>query len=107
TPSDLSLANRTLTHVDNTKLGRPVVAQGGVGFPEANPGMAWASEAPIARKLDNQAARLAETGKPVYIAPMTMSPTGIDASHHVAEPLSQLVKQSPIKRADAKAFNEL
>jgi len=107
TPSDLSLANRTLTHVDNTKLGRPVVAQGGVGFPEANPGMAWASEAPIARKLDNQAARLAETGKPVYIAPMTMSPTGIDASHHVAEPLSQLVQQAPIKRADAKAFNEL
>jgi hypothetical protein len=107
TPWDLSATNLTATHIDNTKLPRPVVAQGGVGFPEANPGMAAASELAIARRLDNQAARLAETGKPTYIAPITMSPTGIDASHHVADPLSQLVQQAPIKRADATVFNEL
>jgi hypothetical protein len=109
TPSDLSAANRTVTHIDNTRLDRPVTAHGGVGFPEANPGMAWASERPIARKLDNQAAALTEKsgGKPVYIMPMTMSPSAIDASHHVADPLAQMVKTAKIKRDDVAAFNDL
>ncbi len=107
TPWDLSAANKTLTHVDDQKLARPVRLHGGVGFPEANPGMAAASEQAISRRLDNQAAALAETGKPVYIMPMTMSPQGIDASHHVADPLSQLVQTAKIKRDDVTAFNDM
>jgi hypothetical protein len=107
TPWDLSAANKTLTHVDDVKLDRPVRLHGGVGFPEANPGMAAASEQAISRRLDNQAAALAETGKPVYIMPMTMSPQSIDASHHVADPISQLVKTAKIKRDDVTAFNNL
>jgi len=108
TPYDLSTANRTLTHVDATKLPTPVRAYGGVGFSEANPGFAAASEAPIARRLDNQAAALTEkTGKPVYIMPMTMSEQGIDASHHVADPLAQMTQMAKIKKDDAAAFNEM
>ena len=83
-----------------------MTAHGGVGFPEANPGMAAASDTAIARRLDNTAARLSETGKPVYIMPMTMGPQGIDASHHVADPLAQMVQDAPITRKDAKSFNE-
>lgn len=107
TPSDLSATNRTVTHIDGVPLASPVTAHGGVGFPEANPGMAWASEQPIMRRLDNQAAALSETGKPVYIMPMTMSPQAIDASHHVADPLAQLVQRAPIASDDAAAFNEM
>jgi len=108
TPWDLSAANKTLTHVDALKLADPVRLHGGVGFPEANPGMAAASEAPISRGLDNQAMALTErTGKPVYIMPMTMSPQGIDASHHVADPLSQLLQTAKITTKDAKAFDEV
>ena len=107
TPSDLSRGNRTLTHVDTQKLDRPVEARGGVSFPEANPGQLWASEQAIASRLRNQAERLAQTGKKVYVAPMTMSPRAIDASHHVADPLAQMVKTAPIKRDDVKAFNDL
>ncbi len=108
TPWDLSRTGVTATHIDNNPLQRAVKAYGGVGFPEANPGMAAASETPISRRLDNQAARLtAETGKPVYIMPITMSPSGIDASHHVADPLSQLVQTAKITKKDAKAFDEV
>jgi hypothetical protein len=108
TPWDLSAANKTLTHVDDLKLANAVRLHGGVGFPEANPGMAAASEQAISRRLDNQAARLTdETGKPVYIMPMTMSPSGIDASHHVADPLSQLVQTAKITKKDAKAFDDV
>ena len=108
TPWDLSAANRTVTHIDDVALPRPVTAHGGVGFPEANPGQAAASEMSFSRKLDNQAAALAEkTGKPVNIIPMTMSPSGIDASHHVADPLSQLAQMAPIKKADAEAFDTM
>ena len=107
-PYDLSRANRTLTHVDTIPLQRPVRAHGGVGFSEANPGLAAASDLSIARRLDNQAAELTEkTGKPVYIMPMTMSATGIDASHHVADPLSQMVQMAKITKNDAKAFNTM
>ena len=74
-PYDLSVANRTLTHVDDVALPKAVRAHGGFGFSEANPGLAAASEQSIARRLDNQAARLMEeTGKPVSVMPMTMSP---------------------------------
>ena len=107
TPWDLSAANKTLTHVNDIKLPHPVRLHGATGFPEANPGLAAASEQAISRRLDNQAAELAErTGKPVHILPMTMSPSGIDASHHVADPLSQLVQTAKITTKDAKAFDE-
>ena len=106
TPWDLSRANRTLTHVDNIPLDTPVRAHGGSAFPEANRGMAAASEHAFAKPLDNLAAEYAQKG-PVYIAPMTMSPQGIDASHHVADPLAQLVRKAPIKRGDVKAFNDM
>jgi len=108
TPWDLSAANKTLTHVDAQKLDRPVRLYGGTGFPEANPGMAAASEQSISRRLDNQAARLMEeTGKPVTIWPMTMTPQAIDASHHVADPLSQLVQTAKITKKDANAFDDM
>ena len=107
TPWDLSRANRTVTHIDNAKLDRPVRAHGGMGFPEANPGMAAASEQSISRRLDNAAAKLSETGKPTYIIPITMGPQGIDASHHVADPLSQLVQKAPIMKEDAAKFDEV
>jgi hypothetical protein len=106
TPWDLSRANRTLTHVDNIPLETPVRAHGGVGFPEANPGQAAASEAAFAKPLDNLAAEYAEKG-PVYIAPMTMGPQGVDASHHVADPLAQLVRKAPVTKADHDAFNAM
>jgi len=106
-PYDLSRANRRVTHVDDVKLERPVEAHGGVGFSEANPGLAAASEAAFARPLDNRAAALAETGKPVYTIPITMSESGIDASHHVADPLAQMVQQAPITKADHDAFNAM
>jgi hypothetical protein len=108
TPWDLSATNKLLTHVDNEKLLRPVKLSGGAGFQEANPGMAAASELAISRRLDNQAAKLTEeTGKPVHIIPITMSPSGIDASHHVADPLSQMVQTAKITRKDATAFDNL
>jgi hypothetical protein len=106
TPWDLSRANRTLTHVDDIPLETPVRAHGGAAFPEANPGMAAASEAAFARPLDKLAGQYAEQG-PVYIAPMTMGPQGIDASHHVADPLAQLVGKAKISKADAKAFDAM
>ena len=104
TPWDLSAANKTLTHVDNTKLTYPVTLHGGQGFPEANRGLAAASELPFARPLDNLAAEYAEKG-PVYIAPMTMGPMGINASHHVADPASQMAQLAKITKKDAKAFD--
>ena len=108
TPWDLSGTGYTLTHVDGTPLPIPVRAHGGVGFPAANPGMAAASDVAISRKLDNDAGRMArETGKPQYIIPMTMSETGIDASHHVADPLTQMIQMAPIKRDDATEFNQI
>lgn len=106
TPSDLSRGNVTVNKIDTVPID-PVTAHGGVSFPEANPGMAWASETPIARKLDNQAAALAEKGKPVYIMPMTMSPQGIDASHHVADPLAQLVRDAPIAKTNVEKFDRM
>ena len=107
TPSDLSRGNVTVNKIDTIPID-PVTAHGGVSFPEANPGMAWASETPIARKLDNQAAALAEkTEKPVYIMPMTMSPQGIDASHHVASPLAQLVQEAPIAKTNVEKFDRM
>jgi hypothetical protein len=108
TPWDLSAANKTLTHVDAQKLAKPVRLHGGAGFPEANPGMAAASETAISRRLDNQAADLTNrTGKPVTIWPIAMSPQGIDASHHVADPLSQLLQGAKITNKDVKAFDTL
>jgi hypothetical protein len=108
TPWDLSAANKTLTHVDAQKLPNPVRLHGGVGFPEANPGQAAASEQAISRRLDNQAAELTKrTGKPVTIWPITMSPSGIDASHHVADPLTQLMQTAKVTTKDAKAFDEV
>lgn len=108
TPWDLSRANATLLSVDNKMLERPVRLHGGVGFPEANPGHAAASEQSISRRLDNDAMRLTEeTGKPVYIMPMTMSPSGVDASHHVADPLSQFVQKAKITKDDADAFDAM
>ena len=107
TPSDLSRGNVTVNMIDRTPID-PVTAHGGVSFPEANPGMAWASEQAVARKLDNQAAALSEkTGKPVYIMPMTMSPQGIDASHHVAKPLAQLVQEAPIAKTNVEKFDRM
>lgn len=109
TPWDISAANKTLTHVDDVKLQRAVPLRGGPGFQEANPGQAAASDVAISRRLDNQAAALAErTGKPVTIWPITMSPAGgADASHHVADPLAQMIQTAKITRKDAKAFDEV
>jgi len=104
-PWDLSATNRTATHINDTKLERPVVAQGGMGYPEANPGLGLAATQGAAQGFETQMGKLAETGRPVYIMPQTMTPQAIDASHHVADPLGQLVKQAPITTKDATAFN--
>jgi len=107
TPWDLSAIGKTLTHVDDKALQNPVRLHGGVGFQEANPGMAAASEQAISRRLENEAERITrETGKPPVIIPITMAPTGVDASHHVADPLAQLVQTAPVKADDLKAFND-
>jgi hypothetical protein len=109
--SDLSATNREVQAIDlgqgASKLDYPVTAHGGIGFPEANPGMAWASQRGAARALDNRALALAETGKPVYTMPFTMAGTGIDASHHIADPAAQLVQQAPISSKNRGAFNDM
>lgn len=106
TPSDLSATGRTVTSIDRIKLDRPIRQHGGIGFQQET-GLGWASEPSVARKMDRQIAEIAEkTGKPVNIIPFTMAPQAIDASHHVAEPLSQLLAQAPITRANAAAFDE-
>jgi hypothetical protein len=108
TPWDLSAIGKTLTHVDDKALQNPVPLHGGVGFQQANPGMAAASEQAISRRLENEAERITrETGKPPVIIPITMAPTGVDASHHVADPLAQLVQTAPIKADDLTAFNDM
>lgn len=104
TPTDLSATGRTVTAIDNVKLGTPIRQHGGVGF-QKETGLGWASEPSVARKMDRQIAEFADKG-PVNIIPFTMAPQAIDASHHVAQPLSQLLTQAPITRANAAAFDE-
>jgi hypothetical protein len=105
TPWDRAAGNKTLTHVAGQELDKPVPLHGGPSFPEANPGLGAASEAAISRRIDNEAKKLADKGETVYMGPTTMSHTGVDASHHVAAPVSQLVQRAPITKEHAAEFD--
>ena len=105
-PWDISRTGGAVTHIDGNALARAVALHGGPGFPQANPGLAGASEHAISSRLDNEAAKITErTGKPPLIIPFTMGGSGVDASSHVASPLSQMVRVAPVAKVDMEEFN--
>jgi hypothetical protein len=68
-------------------------------------GVVWASEKGPLRRLENLAAKLGESGKPVYFPYTAMGERAVDFSHHVSDTLVGMLPLAKISSANKSQFN--
>jgi hypothetical protein len=104
---DRSLAGGKLVGVGGEKLDKPVSLEGGHGYMAAQSprGVVWASEKGPLRRLENLAAELGKSGKPVYFPYTAMGERAIDFSHHVSDTLVGMLPSARISDANKSEFN--
>lgn len=110
---DSSMAGRLLTGAEGFTFDQPVELEGGHDYMRANAMHAdpskraiWASAPGKIGHLTKKAARVAESGEPVYGIHTSMSPTGVDFSHMPAEVLAEIVKKAKISKKAKAMFNK-
>ena len=91
---DRTMAGRKLTSVHGQDLETPVDLLGGHGFMAANEAgdRAWASGKSVISRIAKQAERAGASGDPVYFPYTAMGERSADFSHHVAQPLAQMLR---------------
>ena len=109
---DTSEAGLELSQIKGVPLARNVDLQGGGNYMRMQPNIAenraWASEPEAATSKQNNLTAAGESGKDVLGVYTTMSPEGINFSHHVAEAMiGQLPVLKPSKTAISALNNEI
>jgi hypothetical protein len=109
---DRSASGKMLTHVGEKELYSPVWMQGGYEFmPEwQKQGVAWGSDKSPTSAIAGRIKRMQQEGTgDVYGAYTSMTPFSVDASHHMSDTVSQLLrteKGDPIKGISSTAVEK-
>lgn len=97
-----------LTSLEGQKFDEPVLGLGGRNYQLATP-YAWASNESVVTDILNRARKAQqETGiENVVLAHSTMAPQTIDFTEMNSSAVAEMLKESPILKADAKEFDDM
>lgn len=105
---DKSIAGERITSINDIPVS--VETYGGPRYGALNAAVGspsgWASELPQISALRNQIRGGLEQGRDVYGVYTAMSPRAADQTTMMSDALLQQIQQSPIRKADVKAFDE-
>jgi hypothetical protein len=110
---DRSGGGGLLSGIDDTKFEQPVYTEGGVDFmrgPAAQKDRAiWASNKNIITRIANEAdaARKLNDEGDIYGITGTMAPDANDFATFTGATMAEMVRNAPIKAADASKFDEM